>query len=69
MTPLVPLRRRGVMPRTLSITLDGAAVEVPEGSTILDACKSLGIEVPTLCYLETLRPVNACRICVVEVEG
>ena len=38
-------------------------------NTALDACKTLGIEVPTLCYLETLTPVNACRVCVVEVEG
>ena len=39
------------------------------GTTIIDACKTLGIEIPTLCYLETLTPVNACRVCVVEVEG
>ncbi|MEO8680415.1 MAG: 2Fe-2S iron-sulfur cluster-binding protein [Vicinamibacterales bacterium] len=51
------------------LSIDGRSVEVPEGATILDACKSLGIEIPTLCYLETLTPVNACRVCVVEVEG
>jgi predicted molibdopterin-dependent oxidoreductase YjgC len=50
-------------------TVDGQAVRVFEGSTILDACRSLGIETPTLCYGDTLRPVNACRVCVVEVEG
>ena len=44
-------------------------VEVPEGSTILDACAKLGIDTPTLCYGETLTPANACRICVVELEG
>ena len=54
---------------TLSISIDGRAVDVPAGSTIIDACKTLGIEIPTLCYLETLTPVNACRVCVVEVEG
>ena len=42
---------------------------MPEGATILQACKSIGIETPTLCYLETLTPVNVCRVCVVEVEG
>jgi NADP-reducing hydrogenase subunit HndD len=55
--------------RTVDLTIDGASVRVPEGATILDACRSEGIETPTLCYLETLTPVNACRVCVVEVEG
>jgi predicted molibdopterin-dependent oxidoreductase YjgC len=51
------------------VTIDGRALEVPAGTTIIDACKTLRIEIPTLCYLETLTPVNACRVCVVEVEG
>ena len=42
---------------------------MPEGWTILEACRAQGIETPTLCYLETLTPVNVCRVCVVEVEG
>jgi predicted molibdopterin-dependent oxidoreductase YjgC len=54
---------------TLSLTIDGRAIDVPAGTTIIDACKTLGIDIPTLCYLETLTPVNACRVCVVEVEG
>jgi NADP-reducing hydrogenase subunit HndD len=53
----------------VEITVDGVAVSVPEGSTILDACRTLGIDTPTLCYLENLTPVNACRVCVVEVTG
>ena len=56
-------------PVMVPLTIDGRAVEVPAGATLLDGCKALGIEVPTLCYLETLTPVNACRVCVVEVEG
>jgi predicted molibdopterin-dependent oxidoreductase YjgC len=56
-------------PRLVSLTIDGAALEVPEGSTILDACNQLGIDTPTLCFGETLTPANACRICVVELEG
>jgi predicted molibdopterin-dependent oxidoreductase YjgC len=44
-------------------------VKVPEGTTILGACARVGKQIPTLCYLETLHPVNACRVCVVEVEG
>lgn len=56
-------------PESVSLTVDDRSVDVSAGSTILDACKALGIEIPTLCYLETLTPVNACRVCVVEVEG
>jgi len=55
--------------RLLDAKIDGESVRVPEGTTILDACRSRGMDVPTLCYLETLTPVNACRVCVVEVEG
>ena len=53
----------------VELTIDGRPVSVPEGTTILGACKTLGEEIPTLCYLETLKPVNVCRVCVVEVEG
>jgi NADP-reducing hydrogenase subunit HndD len=58
----------GVINRTVELTIDGAEVEVPEGATILDACNKLGVVTPTLCFLSTLTPVNACRVCVVEVE-
>src|SRR5207248_2054420 len=39
------------------------------GTTILDACRAQAVDTPTLCYLETLTPVNVCRVCVVELEG
>lgn len=55
--------------RTVEITIDGQTVAVPEGATLLQAARQLGIDTPTLCYLENLTPVNVCRICVVEVEG
>lgn len=55
--------------RSIDIKIDGRAVSVPEGSTILDAAKKLGIETPTLCFLGSLTPVNVCRVCVVELEG
>jgi predicted molibdopterin-dependent oxidoreductase YjgC len=55
--------------RQVDLKIDGRDVRVPEGTTILDAAKTVGIETPTLCYLKTLTPVNACRVCVVEVEG
>jgi len=53
----------------VGVTVDGQDVRVPAGSTILDACRQIGIETPTLCYGETLIPQNACRVCVVEVTG
>src|SRR5947199_2144137 len=55
--------------RMIEITIDGQPVSVPEGSTILDAARKLGIDTPTLCFLESLTPVNVCRVCVVELEG
>ncbi len=74
--PTIPLPR-GPVPQapsqperhSIEIEIDGQAVSVPEGSTILDATKKLGIETPTLCFLESLTPVNVCRVCVVELEG
>lgn len=54
---------------SVTVTVDGQPVDVPQGSTLLDACRAAAKDVPTLCYLETLTPVNACRVCVVELEG
>ncbi|HTU82899.1 MAG TPA: 2Fe-2S iron-sulfur cluster-binding protein [Candidatus Acidoferrales bacterium] len=53
----------------IELTIDGAPVCVAPGATVLDACTAAGVETPTLCFLETLTPVNACRVCVVELEG
>ncbi|MFL5943052.1 MAG: 2Fe-2S iron-sulfur cluster-binding protein [Gaiellaceae bacterium] len=52
----------------MKITIDGVTTEVAEGATILDAARQIGIDTPTLCYGDTLTPVNVCRVCVVEVE-
>lgn len=60
-------RRRSM--RTVTLTIDGQAVSVREGTTLLAACREIGVEIPTLCFLDTLHPVNVCRICVVEIEG
>ena len=51
------------------VTIDGAAVEVPEGSTILDAAKLASVDIPTLCYMAKINEIGSCRVCVVEVEG
>lgn len=64
------IEERLPVPATLvEITIDGAPVEVPSTGTLLEACERVGADVPTLCYLETLAPINSCRACVVEVEG
>ena len=55
--------------KMIEVTIDGQPMRLLEGSTILDACRMLGIDTPTLCYGDTLTPVNVCRVCVVELEG
>jgi predicted molibdopterin-dependent oxidoreductase YjgC len=55
--------------RTVELEIDGETVRAREGETILQVCRRQGLEIPTLCYGETLTPVNACRVCMVEVEG
>jgi len=62
-------RPKRAEPPAVTLTIDDRTVSVPQGTTILNAAATLGITIPTLCYLETLRPVNVCRLCVVEVEG
>src|SRR6185437_14376563 len=59
----------GLPKRLVKLSIDGQEVQAPEGTTILEACRRLEIDTPTLCQLETLTPVNVCRVCVVEVEG
>ncbi len=57
------------MTETIKLTIDGTAVEVERGSTILEAARKAGIEVPVLCYFEHTTANGLCRLCVVEVEG
>ena len=59
----------GPPPRLVEVTIDGEVRQVPEGSTLLDAARGMGTDIPTLCYGDTLTPKNACRVCMVEVEG
>lgn len=54
---------------SVELSIDGRTVSMPAGSSTLDACRTQGIEIPTLCYLENLTPVGACRVCVVETSG
>ena len=53
----------------VTLTIDGVEVKAPEGSTILEAAKIAGIDIPTLCFLKEINEVGDCRMCIVEVEG
>jgi formate dehydrogenase alpha subunit len=55
--------------KTITLTIDGTDVQVPAGTTILDAARKLGIKIPTLCWLEKISTTGACRVCAVHVEG
>ena len=53
----------------LNCKVNGIAVSVPAGSTILEAARAAGVEIPTLCYMKEINAIGACRICVVEATG
>ncbi len=53
----------------VTLTIDGRAVQAPEGTTILEAARLAGIQIPHLCYLKEINEIAACRVCCVEVEG
>jgi NADPH-dependent glutamate synthase beta subunit-like oxidoreductase/ferredoxin len=51
------------------LTIDKREVEVPEGATVLDAARKLGIEIPTLCFMEGIAPSTSCLVCMVKIDG
>lgn len=53
----------------VTIKINGVSYEVPADSTILEAARSAGIDIPTLCYLKDVNQIGACRMCMVEVKG
>ena len=55
--------------KMVTLTIDNQSCTVPEGTTILKAAESLGINIPTLCYLKELAPDASCRMCIVEIKG
>ena len=57
------------MVKMVNLTIDGMAVSVPRGTSILNAARSVGINIPSLFYLKDLNEIAACRVCVVEIEG
>jgi predicted molibdopterin-dependent oxidoreductase YjgC len=66
MSQLVPI---APPKRLIDVEIDDRPVRVPDDATILDACRSQGVDTPTMCYADNLTPINACRVCVVEVEN
>src|SRR5919201_5772952 len=52
----------------VKVTIDGHEIDVPRGTVIVDAAKAIGIEIPIFCYHEKMKPVGACRMCLVEIE-
>ena len=55
--------------KLVNLTIDNIPVTVPAGTTVLEAARSAGIKIPSLCFLKDVNEIGACRICVVEVEG
>lgn len=53
----------------INCKVNGIAVSVPKGATILEAARAAGVEIPTLCYMKEINEIGACRICVVEATG
>ena len=56
-------------PRVITLTIDGREVGAQTNQTILEVARENGIFIPTLCHLEGLTPIGACRLCIVEVAG
>ena len=55
--------------KMLNIKINGQPYTVPYGTTVLEAAKLAGIDIPTLCYLKDINEIGACRLCLVEVKG
>lgn len=53
----------------VNLTINGQKLQVPEGTTIMEAAREVGIEIPHLCYLKGINDIGACRVCVAEIEG
>lgn len=53
----------------VNLRIDGKEIQVLKGTTILDAARSHGIEIPTLCYLKDINDIGACHVCLVELKG
>src|SRR6266542_4538836 len=66
--PLCPLSCERCMSEPIQLTIDGRPVAVPAGTTVWEAARAAGIDIPVLCHQPRLRPVGVCRLCVVDVD-
>ncbi|MBR6585135.1 MAG: (2Fe-2S)-binding protein, partial [Firmicutes bacterium] len=57
------------MVKNIKLMINGQEVTVKEGTTIMDAAKKVGIDIPHLCYLKEINEIGACRVCLVEIVG
>src|SRR6201999_1268088 len=55
--------------KTVTLTIDGAAVTVPEGTSIMRAAMEMGTKIPKLCATDMVDAFGSCRLCLVEIEG
>ena len=53
----------------INLTIDNKPFAVEKGTTVLKACQLAGVNIPTLCYLEKIQEIGACRVCLVEIDG
>jgi len=68
-SPVLPGPPPAREPAQVEMTIDGVPVTAPAGSTILEACRAQGIDIPTLCQGDTVQPEGVCRLCVVDTGG
>ena len=54
---------------TVTLTIDGVSVTVPQGTSVMAAAMKMGTQIPKLCATDALKPFGSCRLCLVEVEG
>src|SRR5262252_2742994 len=54
---------------SFTVTIDGVPIKVTTGQIVLSAARALGIDIPTLCYLEKCGPLNTCLVCLVKING
>jgi len=64
-----PHSKVSAMSDSIPITIDGRPVDVPPGESVLAAARRLGLDIPTLCYLEKCGPLNTCQVCLVKING
>ena len=60
---------KGGILSSINLTVDGKLYQVPAGLTVMEACRKVGIKIPSLCYHPRLESTGACRICAIEVDG